>query len=173
MKPMVNFTSRRMPECSSPGKVKEMFLHLAYKLYRLQWLLTRPIVIGVRIMLVKDGKALLVRHTYIDGWYLPGGGVKRGETLEEAARREAREEVGANMKAVELLGAYSNFNEYKSDHNLLFLCTDFSLSGQPDREIAEVRFFPLDGLPENVWPGHRLRLEEYRAGSAHPQFGEW
>jgi 8-oxo-dGTP pyrophosphatase MutT (NUDIX family) len=146
---------------------------LFYLIYRAYCFIFRPKTLGVRIMLVKDGRGLLVRHTYIPGWYLPGGGVKRGETLEEAARREAREEVGANMGAVELLGAYSNFNEYKSDHNLLFLCTDFTLSGQPDREIAEVRFFPLDALPENTWLGHRLRLEEYLARSGHPRFGEW
>jgi 8-oxo-dGTP pyrophosphatase MutT (NUDIX family) len=150
-----------------------MLLRMAYKLYKLQWFFTRPVVIGVRIMLVKNGQVLLVRHTYIDGWYLPGGGVKRGETVEEAARREAQEEVGANMNALELQGVYSNFNEYKNDHNILFLCTDFTLYGQPDREIAEIRFFPLDAPPESLWPGHRLRLDEYRAKSGHPQYGEW
>ena len=45
-----------------------------------------------------------------------------------------------------LLGAYSNFAEWKSDHNILFLSHDFTLSGKHDCEIAEVRFFPLDRL---------------------------
>ena len=72
-----------------------------------------------------------------------------------------------------LLGAYTNFKEWKSDHNILFLCTDFSLTGKSDAEIAEVCFFPLDGLPEGLWPGHRRRLEEYRNGAGLPQFGEW
>ncbi len=124
-------------------------------------------------MLIQNGQVLLVRQTYIPGWFMPGGGVKRDETLDEAVRREAREEVGAEMKALELVGAYTNFQGFKSDHNILFLCTDFTLNGRSDREIAEVRFFPLDELPENVWPGHRLRLEENRAGLEHPQFGEW
>jgi len=46
-------------------------------------------------------------------------------------------------------------------------------SGKQDKEIAEVRFFPLDALPEGLLPGHRRRLEEYRAGVVIPQFGEW
>jgi hypothetical protein len=42
-----------------------------------------------------------------------------------------------------------------------------------DPEIAEVRFFSLDALPQDLWPGHRRRLEEFRSGADHPQFGEW
>lgn len=148
-------------------------LRLAYALFRLLWFFTRPIVIGVRVMLVRDDQVLLVRHTYLDGWYLPGGGLKRGETPEDAARREAHEEVGAQMGALELVGAYTHFKEHKSDHNLLFLCREFSLDGRPDREIAEARFFPLEALPQATWPGHRQRLEEFRAGRKAPQFGEW
>jgi hypothetical protein len=72
-----------------------------------------------------------------------------------------------------LLGAYSNFIELKSDHNILFFSKDFTLNGRHDREIAEVRFFPLNDLPEKLWPGHRRRLEEYQAGSKLEQFGEW
>ncbi len=134
----------------------------------------RPVVMGVRVMLVRNGEVLLVRQTYSPGWYMPGGGLKRGETLEAAARREAAEEVGAELHNISLVGAYSNLKEWKSDHNILFLSTDFTLSGQLDRrEIAEMRFFPLDALPEGLWPGYRQRLEEYRAHQTPPQFGEW
>ena len=124
-------------------------------------------------MLIQNGDVLLVRQTYLPGWFMPGGGVKRGETLDEAVRREAREEVGAEMKDLELIGAYTNFQGFKSDHNILFLCTDFTLNSRSDREIAEVHFFPLDAIPENTWPGHRFRLEEYRTGVKVKQYGEW
>lgn len=148
-------------------------MRLLFLGYRIYCFIFRPKLLGVRVMLIQNGQVLLIRHTYLPGWFMPGGGVKRGETLDEAARREAREEVGAEMKDLKLIGAYTNFQGFKSDHNILFLCTDFTFSGQSDQEIAEVRFFPLDELPENVWSGHRLRLEEYRAGLEHPQFGEW
>ena len=128
---------------------------------------------GVRVMMLQDGKVWLVRHTYMPGWFMPCGGLKRNETLEEAARREAHEETGAELGKVTLMGAYSNFTEWKSDHNIVFLCTDFEIKGKSDNEIAELRAFPLNELPADLWPGHRRRLEEYRAGVQMPQFGMW
>ena len=148
-------------------------MRLLYLGFRLYCFIFRPRGIGVRVMLIQDGKVLLVRQTYMPGWFMPGGGVKRGETLEDAVRREAQEEVGAKMGDLSLLGAYSHFGEHKSDHNALFRCTDFSLNGKQDHEIAEARFFPLGALPDELMEGHRRRLEEYRTGVGIPQFGEW
>ncbi len=150
-----------------------LWIRFLYAAFRLYCFFVRPVTLGVRVMLIREGQALLVRQTYLPGWFMPGGGAKRGETLEEAARREVREEVGAEMGVLELLGAYTHFGAWESDHNILFLCTDFTLTGKPDAEIAEARFFPLDALPQDTWPGHRRRLEEYRAGVSSPHFGEW
>jgi 8-oxo-dGTP pyrophosphatase MutT (NUDIX family) len=148
-------------------------LRWVYLLRRLYLFFVRPVTLGVRAMLIRDGQVLLVRQTYTDGWFMPGGGVDRGETLDAAARREAREEAGAELHNISLLGAYSNFKQWNSDHNIVFLSTDFTLSGKKDYEIAELRFFPLDALPEGLPPGHRMRLEEYRARRPSPQYGEW
>jgi 8-oxo-dGTP pyrophosphatase MutT (NUDIX family) len=148
-------------------------LRLAYFGIKIYWFFFRPLTLGVRVMLLQGGQVLLVRHTYIGGWYMPGGGVKRSETLDQAARREAREEAGAELNNISLMGAFSNFIELKSDHNILFFSDDFTLSGRHDFEIAEARFFPLDDLPQDLWPGHRRLLGEYRAGAKIRQFGEW
>jgi 8-oxo-dGTP pyrophosphatase MutT (NUDIX family) len=134
-------------------------MRLLYIGFRIYCFIFRPWRLGVRIMLIQDGQVLLVRQTYIPGWFMPGGGVKRGETLEQAARREVREEVGGEMANLCLLGSYTHFGEQKSDHNALFLCTDFTFSGKQDREIAESRFFQLDALPEGLLPGHRRRFD--------------
>ena len=150
-----------------------MFIRILYLGFRIFCFLFRPIRLGVRVMMLKDGKVWLVRQTYMPGWFMPGGGLKRNETLEEAARREACEETGAELGKVTLMGAYSNFTEWKSDHNIVFLCTDFAIKGKSDNEIAELRAFPLNELPADLWPGHRRRLEEYRAGVQMPQFGMW
>lgn len=116
---------------------------------------------------------MLVRQTYLPGWFMPGGGLKRGETLDQAARREAYEETGAELGEIRLMGAYTSFKDWKTDHNLVFVCEDFKITGQPDGEIAEIQSFPLNALPEGLWPGHVRRLEEYKAGKPNPQFGEW
>jgi ADP-ribose pyrophosphatase YjhB (NUDIX family) len=155
-------------------------LRIIYLIYKVYLFVVRPLTFGVRVMLVRAGEVLLVRQTYMDGWFIPGGGILRGETLDQAARREVREEVRAELKSLRLVGVYSNFEEWKSDHNVLFYSDDFTLAGGHDQEVAEMRFFPLDSLPSGLWPGHRRRLEEYlyssRANggdSSTPGFGEW
>ena len=120
--------------------------------------------VGVRLLAVEEGKVLLVRHTYLDGWYLPGGGVQAGETLREAICREADEEVGAVLQELRLFGVYSNFFEGKSDHIAVFVSEDFSWRNASNREIECVNCFALDELPEGISPGTRRRIAEYAAG---------
>ena len=146
---------------------------LLYKINKLRWYVTRPTTVGVRLILVRDGAVLLVKHTYQRDWYLPGGGVRRGETLEEAARREAEEELGADMGHLHLHGVYSSFYEYKSDHVVVFSCDDFRLTGETDREIESFHFFELDHLPEGVSPGSVRRIREHVNGDGSPVVGLW
>jgi 8-oxo-dGTP pyrophosphatase MutT (NUDIX family) len=101
------------------------FLNLVFTIYRLRWRITRPVTIGVRLILIQNGQALLVRHTYQPGWYLPGGGVKRNETLEQSARREAAEEAGAILGEIRLHGIFTLYYSGKSDHTVVFACEQF------------------------------------------------
>ncbi len=65
------------------------------KLFHLYFLFTRPMTLGVRVVVENEiGEVLLVRHTYVEGWYLPGGGVEASETMAQSASKELREEVG-------------------------------------------------------------------------------
>ena len=153
--------------------VKFSMLRILYWVYQVYLFLFRPVTYGVRVLLVKDGRVLLIRHTYRSGWHLPGGGIKRGETVETAARREIREETGAEMGAVQLLGIYSNLDGYVSGHNILFACEDFSIVGSPDHEIAEARFFAQSELPADIFPGHRRKIEEYLGGGIFSNLGTW
>ncbi len=150
-----------------------MFLRLLFIGYRIYCFIFRPVRTGVRVMMINDGKVWLVKQTYMPGWFMPGGGLKRGETLEQAARRESYEETGAELGDIKLMGAYTSFTDWKTDHNIVFICEDFKITGVPDQEIAEARAFPINELPEALWPGHRRRLEEYQTGATDPQFGEW
>jgi 8-oxo-dGTP pyrophosphatase MutT (NUDIX family) len=154
------------------SRIRSWIRRLGYALCRLYWHVTRPMTVGVRCVLVQEGKVLLVRHTYQRSWYLPGGGVKRGETLEQAVRREAAEEVGAALGKLGLLGVYSNFWEGKSDHVAVFSCEDGTLTGKTDGEIERFAWFSPQALPEGTSPGTRRRLLEYleRGG---PYVGRW
>jgi len=123
--------------------------------------------------MLKDNRVWLIRHTYLSGWFLPGGGLKRNETLEEAMRREAFEETGAELGDVKLLGMFSNFVQWKSDHTAAFFCGDFKITGKPDGEIAEIKSFPLDNLPQDIFRSHRSLLEGFINGITTPQLGIW
>ena len=124
-------------------------------------------------MMVQDNEVCLIRHTYLPGWFLPGGGLKKNETIEQGARREAREETGAELNEITLLGIFSSFIQWKTDHTTVFLCKNFKFTGKSDGEIAEMRRFPLNALPENTFASHRKLLEEYRENGTTDRFGEW
>lgn len=151
--------------------MKRALLVLAARVYQrvmpLVWNTLKPTTVGVRgIVLDDEGRVLLVRHTYLKGWHLPGGGVKRKENMDEAVRRELREEVGADVAegddALHLLGAYTFPTEGKRDHIAVFVVDAWSpiADHKPSFEIAEVRAFPLDDLPPGTTPATRRRLRE-------------
>jgi 8-oxo-dGTP pyrophosphatase MutT (NUDIX family) len=150
-----------------------MYYRLLYLGFKIYCFLLRPVRIGVRVLLAQGDEVWLVRHTYLDGWFLPGGGVDRGETLEGTARREAREELGAELGNVMLIGVFTNFGDWKTDHTAVFYCNDFKITGKPDGEIAEARAFPLSQLPVDIYAVHRYLLEKYSTGTPLPNNGEW
>ena len=144
-----------------------------YLVARGYWHITKPLTLGVRVIMVRDHTVLLVKHSYQAAWYVPGGLVEHRETLEQAARREAREEVGAQLGPLTLVGVYSGFAEGKSDHVTVFACTEFTHTAVTSPEIERSAFFPLDALPEDVSPGTRRRIEAYLQGDNQPRFGAW
>jgi ADP-ribose pyrophosphatase YjhB (NUDIX family) len=136
-------------------------VRLAYRIAKVYWFIVRPVTLGVRVILISNGQVLLVRHTYQDAWYLPGGGVKRGETLEKAIRREAVEECGAEIGELSFLGVYTDFSDYKNDHIAVFIADEFSLSINHNYEIAGVASFPMDDLPTDINPGSQHRIAAF------------
>ena len=105
-------------------------------------------------------KILLVKHTYIDGWYLPGGGVKKFEEPADALSRELREEIVFSPTEIELFGVYSNFAESKSDTIIILKCSGIFKKNVKSKEIEKCEFFDLEKLPEDTSPGTVRRIAE-------------
>ncbi|GEP08330.1 NUDIX domain-containing protein [Methylobacterium gnaphalii] len=135
-------------------------------------MLTRGMTLGVRgIAIDGENRVCLVRHTYVRGWYLPGGGIEPGETAAAAMAREFREEAELIVDPavpLHLHGFLLNARQWRRDHIALFVAPAFTLARvkTPDREIAECGFFPLDSLPTDTTRGTRARLDEIREGRA-------
>ncbi len=130
---------------------------------RLYWRLMRPETRGIRAILVAyDGKILLVRHKYQEGWFLPGGKISGRENDEDAIRRELREELGIEIIShPEKLGEYLNTYEYKKDTIVVFVIHDFTQRSKKHFEIEEQRLFDPRNLPSGVSPGTKKRIEEW------------
>lgn len=137
------------------------FMHFVF-------LLTRGATLGVRAACFDEkGRIFLVRHTYLPGWYLPGGGVERGETLLMALHKEIREEGNLDVASIpELVHVYLNLEGSNRDHVALYrLQVTQTTPKKPDHEITESGFFELSALPEGLTPATRRRLAEL-AGEA-------
>lgn len=125
---------------------------------------SRAMTLGVRAACFDaEGRIFLVRHSYVAGWHMPGGGVERGETAFMAMEKEIREEGNLRLGAApELFAVYFNTRGSKRDHVLLYICRGVTQTAPraPDREIIESGFFALDALPETTTPATRRRLSE-------------
>lgn len=139
---------------------------IALSVLRAYWWLVRPRTVGVRAVVVDaQGRVLLVRHSYGPFWYLPGGGVEKGEGPISGLARELREEVGIENPSINgLVGFYHTQREYKDDYVAVYSVTlDPSQSRDVRKcsaEIAQIGFFRPDELPPDVSPATRRRIGE-------------
>ena len=159
--------AERTPRRNQLRRALEPAIRRAMHLY---WRFSRPATLGVRALVIDgQGRVFLVKHSYVDGWHLPGGGVETGETLTEALARELAEEGNIVLSAAPRLhGMYFNKRVSRRDHVALYIVRDFRQdeSPQPDREIVAHGFFALSALPEDTARATRARIAEVFDGAA-------
>jgi len=97
------------------------------------------------------------------GWALPGGFVDVGESLEDAAGREANEEISLGVKIKSLLGCYSDPSRDERGHTVSAVYIA-EASGEPFAadDAADVKIVTLDNLPSDLAFDHAKILDDYR-----------
>src|SRR3954469_10475954 len=132
------------------------------------WRFARAMTLGVRTLVIDgEGRIFLVKHSYVSGWHLPGGGVEAGGRLTEAAPPGL---LGEGNIAVtgrpQLHVIFFNDRASRRDHVAVFVVRAFRQVGAPvpDREIVAHGFFAPDALPAETTAATRARITEVLSG---------
>jgi 8-oxo-dGTP diphosphatase len=125
--------------------------------------------VAVAVVIEQNDQVVLQRRTIDPGsglWTFPSGYVDRGEPLEEAAVREAWEEVGLQVELQRLLGVYSSPGETVVLN--VFVATPQAGRLQSLDENDAVGYFSPDNLPELAFPNDQDIIETWRSGDQRP-----
>jgi mutator protein MutT len=115
--------------------------------------------LGANTLIFNEKKEILLCHrTDKDMWNFPGGGVESGETPEEAAIREVREEIGVEVELYKFLGVYTK----PKDNDIVFAFLGKIVKGTPilTDEADDIQYFSTDNLPANFNPKQAERVRD-------------
>ncbi len=167
------------------SKIKKIILTLGYTVFKIirspikwYWKKFNIKTQGVRVMIICKDSLILVRHWYNPLWVMPGGGIKKHETPEQAAIREIKEELGIDMPQLDYrLGVYSNNKEGKND---TVYCFVVNLETKPlikkrriNLEISDIIYSPLSDTPPGTSSATKDRIIEHLEGDKADIIRPW
>lgn len=139
------------------------------RVFHFYWRFSRGLTLGVRAVVVDDaGRVFLIRHSYVNGWHLPGGGVEPGESVVDALTRELKEEGNIELTAPpEFRGLFFHSTVSARDHVAVFVVRGFVQPAppRPNHEIVAHGFFAIDAMPGDTTAGTRARIAEALLGA--------
>jgi 8-oxo-dGTP pyrophosphatase MutT (NUDIX family) len=148
--------------------LRRWFEPVLRRMFHLYWRFARGMTLGVRaVVLDGDTRVFLVKHSYVSGWHLPGGGVEVGESFHDALCRELVEEGRIEVLGEPVLhGLFFNSHVSRRDHVAVYVVRHFHQDQLPEanREIVACGFFEASALPAETTEGTRLRISEVLEG---------
>jgi len=115
----------------------------------------------VDVLLFKDDAILLTKRTrnpYKDYWHLPGHMIRKNETMKQAVKRAAKDELNLNITIKKYVGVYESLNSFRHDISHGFIVSVRSGQIRTDFQSKELKFFKR--IPTNTIPHQRRMIND-------------
>jgi len=131
------------------------------------------------LILVEDNKVLLLKRIntgFMDGYYgVPSGHMEGNETAREGGAREIREEIGIEVNPLDFKIVHVMHRKAKDDERIDFFMTADKYTGEikncEPNKCDELKWFPLDDLPENIIPYIKEAINNYKNNIFYSEWG--